>query len=431
MDNEDGQRQDIDGDLRAGRPCLWTNPRLRPAAQALASAPVPAQAVDAAEARLARCAAALAALFPELAPSGGAIASRLVPVPRLAAALLGAPADPLPRILLKADHELPVAGSIKARGGFHEVLEFAEKLAAAHGLASSDGGPMLASPAARALFARYRVAVGSTGNLGMSIGFMARALGFQAVVHMSTEAKDWKKQRLRAAGATVVEHQGDYEAAVAAGRAQANADPHSHFVDDERSVSLFAGYAAAARELRAQLAARQIPVDAAHPLFVYLPCGVGGAPAGITYGLKRLFGDHVHCFFAEPTAFPCFMLRLMHPDRPGISVYDIGLGQPTQADGLAVARASELAAEAMRGLLSGAFTVTDDTLLAHLRLLRDTEGMRIEPSAAAGFGGPAWLLRSAAGRRFLAAQDLAPRMARATHVLWTTGGSLAPPDAYA
>ncbi|MES2938523.1 MAG: D-serine ammonia-lyase [Pseudomonadota bacterium] len=422
-----------EADLRAGRPCLWINPRLGPAADALAAAPVPAGIGDAAEARFARCAPALAQLFPELAASNGAIASRLVAVPRLAQALLGASAPgPSSRLLLKADHELPVAGSIKARGGFHEVLEFAEKLAGEHGLLQpGDDSAPLASPEARALFSRYSVAVGSTGNLGMSIGMMAAALGFRAVVHMSAEAKGWKKQRLRDAGVTVVEHEGDYEAAVAAGRAEANADPFSHFVDDERSVSLFAGYAAAAGELHRQLAQQQVRVDAEHPLFVYLPCGVGGAPGGIAFGLKRLFGDAVHCFFAEPTAFPCFLLRLAFPEHPQLSVYDFGLGEPTQADGLAVPRASELAAGAMRQLLSGVFTVGDPTLLVHLALLHETEGMRIEPSAAAGCSGPSWLLHSDAGRAYLESQGLQSRMANATHLIWTTGGSLVPPEQFA
>jgi D-serine dehydratase len=333
--------------------------------------------------------------------------------------------------LIKGDHALPVAGSIKARGGIHEVLEFAERLAIEHGLIERAAGyAALAGADARRVFARYTIAVGSTGNLGLSIGVIASALGFNAVVHMSADAKLWKKERLRKRGVTVVEHAGDYGSAVEQGRREASVDPCCYFIDDERSQSLFLGYSVAALRLRDQLTQAGIAVGPQAPLFVYLPCGVGGAPAGITFGLKQVFGDSVHCFFAEPTAAPCFMAQMRHPERPGLSIHELGLDNRTDADGLAVAVASELAVRIMRPLLSGLFTVGDDDLFRHLYLLHQTENLRIEPSAAAGFNGPAMLLHTTAGQRYLADNGLQNALPQAVHLLWTTGGLFVPDDEY-
>nr|WP_272868088.1 D-serine ammonia-lyase [Caldimonas tepidiphila] len=422
--------------MKAGRPVLWTA-GAEPRPGIAAGAPGISMAdIEATLARWDRFAPLLAGLFPELEPHCGVIESGLLPVPRLQQAL-GLPEE-AGALLVKADHALPVAGSVKARGGIHEVLEHAEALALRHGLLAPGGDYRgLASPAARALFARHQVAVGSTGNLGLAIGVAASALGFRAVVHMSADAKEWKKERLRRRGVEVVEHAGDYAEAVAAGRREAAADPLCHFVDDERSLSLFLGYASAAPRLARQLQALGRRVDAGHPLFVHLPCGVGGAPGGIAFGLAQIYGPHVHCFFAEPTRSPCFLAQML-AGTPGHeqlganpSVYELGLDNRTEADGLAVPRASELAAALVRPLLAGVYTVEDETLFRHLHLAASTEELRIEPSAAAGLSGPAMLLGTPAGRDYLARHGLQERMPGATHIAWTTGGLFVPDEEYA
>ena len=402
--------------ISAAQPLMWLNPsrvdNAPPSTQA-GNESISQVDMHAAQDRFRRFAPLLASLFPELAATKGIIESALLPIPAMQEAL-GLPVSS-GKLWVKADHSLPVAGSIKARGGFHEVLELAERLALEQGLINTDSDyTALAQPAARALFGQYQVAVGSTGNLGMSIGVLAAGLGFKAVVHMSADAKAWKKDRLRQRGVQVVEHAGDYEQAVASGRQAAALDAKCHFVDDERSLSLFLGYSAAALELQRQLAAHKVAVDATHPLLVYLPCGVGGAPSGIAWGLQQVFGAHVHCFFAEPVQSPCFLVQMLAELGTHPSVYEYGLTNQTEADGLAVPRASLLAAQIMQALLSGVFTVQDGTMFEHLAMIFKTEGLRIEPSAAAGFSGPAFLQ----GHQLVHANT--------THVVWTTGGLLVP-----
>lgn len=410
--------------LQAKSPVLWINDAQ---GKALPDDSPSLHLIDEAQARMQRCAPLLAHLFSELVQSSGQIESDLMSADALRDQLAIAGAQDS-AWFLKRDDALPIAGSIKARGGFHEVLAIAERVAVAAGLLGADDDRIkLASPEARELFAGYTVAVGSTGNLGLSIGVMAAALGFDAVVHMSADAKAWKKTRLRDRGVRVVEHEGDYAEAVAAGRAQAQALPHSHFVDDERSDLLFFGYAACASHLAKQLDAAGRRVDASTPLFVYLPCGVGGAPGGITYGLKALFGEHVHCFFAEPVASPCMLVQLAAGYETPVSVYDIGLDNRTDADGLAVAQASHLVAPLMASQLGGVFTVADESLFLNLHAVKASLDVQIEPSAAAGVDGPRWLHASPEGQAYVRKHGL--DMRHATHVIWATGGSLVPPEA--
>ncbi|KGK84410.1 D-serine dehydratase [Stutzerimonas degradans] len=418
-------------ELLALRETAWFNPAVAPVATALADVGLTANDVAAASARLQRFAPYLAKVFPETAAAGGIIESPLVPLPTLGRQLLdeiGVAAGGA--LWLKADNQLPISGSIKARGGIHEVLKHAEDLALQAGLIRpGDDYAALASDAARAFFGRYRIAVGSTGNLGLSIGIVSARLGFQATVHMSADARQWKKDRLRASGVTVVEYASDYSVAVAQGREQAASDPNCYFVDDENSPQLFLGYAVAAERLARQFEQAGIQVDAEHPLFVYLPCGVGGGPGGVAFGLKLAFGDAVHCLFAEPTHSPCMLLGVYSGLHDAVCVQDFGIDNVTAADGLAVGRPSGFVGRAMQRLIDGYYTVTDETLSRLLASAWELEQVRLEPSALAGMPGLQRVLRAP---DYLQRIGVDPaRLARATHLVWGTGGSMVPDAEFA
>lgn len=418
-------------ELLALRETAWFNPAIAPVATALADVGLTAEDVAATSARLQRFAPYLAKVFPETAAAGGIIESPLVPLPTLGRQLLdeiGVAAGGA--LWLKADNQLPISGSIKARGGIHEVLKHAEDLALQAGLIRpGDDYAALARDAARAFLGRYRIAVGSTGNLGLSIGIVSARLGFQATVHMSADARQWKKDRLRASGVTVVEYASDYSVAVAEGREQAASDPNCYFVDDENSPQLFLGYAVAAERLARQFEQAGIQVDAEHPLFVYLPCGVGGGPGGVAFGLKLAFGDAVHCLFAEPTHSPCMLLGVYSGLHDAVCVQDFGIDNVTAADGLAVGRPSGFVGRAMQRLIDGYYTVTDETLSRLLASAWELEQVRLEPSALAGMPGLQRVLRAP---DYLQRIGVDPaRLARATHLVWGTGGSMVPDAEFA
>lgn len=416
-------------DLREETELVWINPDRTEDPASLEGFGLTMADIDDAEARLARFAPFIMACFPETRDSGGIIESVLTPVPNLQVRLnekYGAGLEG--RLLLKQDSHLAIAGSVKARGGIYEVLKHTEELALEHGLLTGyeDDYTKLATLEAKEFFTQFTVQVGSTGNLGLSIGIMSAAVGYEVIVHMSADAKQWKKDLLRQHGVTVMEYESDYSEAVKQGRASSDANPKSYFVDDENSKNLFMGYAVAAKRLVGQLEAQGITVDADHPLFVYIPCGVGGAPGGVAFGLRQVFGTHVHTFFVEPTQAPCMVLGMATGLQNEISVQDIGLTGLTHADGLAVGRASGFVGRVMVPILSGEFTLRDAKLYDYMRDLLETESIFIEPSACAAFQGPVMLKQYPETRAYLEAHGLTDKMSQASHILWATGGRLVP-----
>lgn len=374
--------------------------------------------IKGAEQRLLKFAPLIKKLFPETKSSDGIIESPVEKIENMEKYLNETEEDELQgQLYIKRDDILPISGSVKARGGIYEILKYAEELAAEYDLIDEEEDyEQFASERFREVFKRYTIVCASTGNLGLSIGIMSAELGFKVDIHMSVDAKVWKKALLRDYGVNVIEHEEDYSKAVEAGRDEAVKREDFYFVDDEDSETLFLGYAVSALRLKHQLAEAEIEVNTENPLYVYLPCGVGGAPGGITFGLKEVFGDNVHPVFAEPVNSPCMLLGVMTGKHDEISVGDIGLDNVTIADGLAVGRPSKFIGKTVEKMISGFYTVKDESLYKMLAKLWDTEQMKLEPSALAGMSG-GWRLQKAD-----------PEMAAGTHLVWSTGGNMVPED---
>lgn len=404
----------------------WFNPSITSVEEALPHVGLDAMDIRDASERLLRFAPYLAKAFPETAPAQGIIESELVSIPamkmelerRFNTSIAG-------HLLLKKDSHLPISGSIKARGGIYEVLTHAERLALDAGLLTkSDDYSLLLNESFRQFFSQFSIAVGSTGNLGMSIGIISAKLGFSVSVHMSADARQWKKDKLRDHGVNVVEYEQDYGVAVEQGRKEAESDPNCFFIDDENSQTLFLGYSVAGERLKAQFDQQGIVVDEQHPLFVYLPCGVGGGPGGVAFGLKMAFGDHVHCIFAEPTHSPCMLLGVHTGLHDKISVQDIGIDNITAADGLAVGRASGFVGRAMERMIDGYFTVKDERMYQLLGQLNQHQNIQLEPSALAGMIGPIVVINNHEYRLRMKFDNSV--MNNATHLVWATGGGMVP-----
>lgn len=406
---------EIINELKSLKETIWYNPKYTEFENIKDSLPIIMEEVLDAEVRLKRFAPYLEKVFPEV--ENGIIESPINKINNMKYRMeKDFDTKIYGNIILKRDDLLAIAGSIKARGGIYEVLKHAEELALKEKLIYIDDDySKLDNKEIREFFSKYTIQVGSTGNLGLSIGIISAKLGFNVIVHMSSDAKQWKKDMLREKGAKVVEYSSDYSKAVEEGRRLSDSDPKSHFIDDENSRDLFLGYTVGGIRVKKQLQDMKIRVDKEHPLFVYLPCGVGGGPGGVAYGLKLMYGDNVKCFFAEPTHSPAMLLGLASGKHDKISVLDIGLDNKTAADGLAVGRPSSFVGKIMEKLLTGVFTIKDEKLYSFLQSLYEEEDIFLEPSALAGFSGPIFTSSKYKDENI-------------THMCWGTGGSLVPKE---
>ena len=193
-------------DMEQAKAVIWMNEGLMDTKSAMEGLTLSVDDIDDAERRWTRFAPFIEKEFPETEEWGGLIESPLKEIGKMKdclntqwrAGLEG-------RLMLKMDSNLAVAGSVKARGGIYEILKHSEDLALEQGMITrGDNYEKFALPRFREFFHRHSIHVGSTGNLGLSIGIMSAKLGFSVTVHMSADARQWKKDMLRGLGVHVI-----------------------------------------------------------------------------------------------------------------------------------------------------------------------------------------------------------------------------------
>ena len=178
-------------DMEQAKEVIWINPGLLDMKDAMKGQTLSMADIDDAERRWDRFAPFIKKAFPETEASGGLIESPLKEIPKMQQYLNDTwKAELTGRLLLKMDSDLAVAGSVKARGGIYEILKHSEDLALSKGmLKEGESYEKFALPEFREFFGRHSIHVGSTGNLGLSIGIISAALGYNVTVHMSMDAK--------------------------------------------------------------------------------------------------------------------------------------------------------------------------------------------------------------------------------------------------
>lgn len=202
--------------LEQAEEVLWINPEKTDFEESMWECELGQKDVEYAEQRLLRFAPLIQKYFPETQKHQGLIESPLVEIETMKQRINEKYKSNLEgKLMLKEDSHLAIAGSVKARGGIYEVLKHTEDLVLEHKLLrDGESYERLGDPDIRKFFSAYTIQVGSTGNLGLSIGIISAVLGYRVIVHMSADAKQWKKDLLRSYGVDVREYQGDRKSVV-------------------------------------------------------------------------------------------------------------------------------------------------------------------------------------------------------------------------
>jgi threonine dehydratase len=241
-------------------------------------------------------------------------------------------------VCLKLEY-LQHSGSFKARGAFNRIL------------AAAQAGELTAAG----------VVAASGGNAGLAFAYAAGCVAVPAEVYVPETAPAVKVAKLRALGATVVQHGQEYVAAYEAARKR-QAETGAVFCHAYDQPEVVAGQGTVALELPA--------VDT-----VLVAVGGGGLVSGIAAALRgrsRVVG-------VEPESCPT-----LHAALAAGAPVDVPVGG-VAADSLGARRLGDIAFDVVTGCQVGSVLVSDGAIVAARRDLWQRHRIVVEHGAATGW----------------------------------------------
>lgn len=207
----------------------------------------------------------------------------------------------------------------------------------------------------------------SSGNHGAAVACAARLLGIPATIHVPEDVAGAKRSLIEHFGAGIVTFPRSTPDREVGARRQV-AETGATFVHPFEDPAVMAGQGTVALELHEQVG----PLDV-----VVVPMSGGGLMAGCASAMHQL-DPGCELIGVEPAAADDTR-RSMAAGRP------VRIDQPdTIADGLAVTAPGTETFAINRRLVSDVVTVTDEQLVAAMRLAARLLDRRLEPSGVAG-----------------------------------------------
>src|SRR2546422_5511112 len=228
---------------------------------------------------------------------------------------------------------------------------------------------------------RTGIVCASAGNFGQGMAYACRKRGRPLTVFAARGANPLKVDRMRALGAKVELQGDDFDAAKDAAERHATENGEL-YVEDGRLGAIAEGAGTIAVELMEDSA----PLDA-----VFVPLGNGSLVNGIGTWFKRLSPTtRVIAVCAETAPSMALSWRAHKPvAAPSTSI----------ADGIAGRVPVPGAGGTTAGTGDGARLLSDDEMLAAMRLLISRAGLVVDPSGAAGIAAIAQRAGELAGKR--------------------------------